>query len=75
MSTYAFFIYAASEPLLSILVNSINGIFFLQNYLGVFLVYCLMPILIIFLLWLVGKILKERIPAFYQMISGRKEIL
>jgi len=73
MYGYSFFIYAASEPLLSILVRLISKISFLQNYLVVFLLYCLMPIFIIFLLWLVGKTLKERIPALYQMIGGRQE--
>ncbi len=72
MSAYSFFIYAAHEPLLSILAKLFNKISFLQNYTASFLLYFILPILTIISLWLVGTILKARIPKFYNVICGSR---
>jgi hypothetical protein len=70
MSAYSFFIFAAHEPLLGIMVKAIRKLSSVQSSATVFALYFVIPIITTASLLALGMLLKSKTPWFYNKISG-----
>lgn len=70
MSSYSFFIYAAHEPLLGILVKITNKSNLRGSLIWQFLLYWIYPVIVVLSLWSLSKVLKSRVPQTYALLTG-----
>ncbi len=71
MTPFAFFVYAAHEPILGMTMHVITKVSFLSNtHEKVFILYLVYPILLAAILLLLGMVLKKLLPVLYGVATG-----
>jgi surface polysaccharide O-acyltransferase-like enzyme len=74
MTPFAFFVYAAHEPILGMTMHIIGKISFLSNtHEKVFTLYIAYPILLTVMLLLLGVFVKNQFPKLYSLATGGRE--
>lgn len=71
MTPFAFFVYAAHEPILGMTMHVIDKISFLSNtHEKVFIIYLVYPMLLTVILLLLGIVLKKHLPKIFGFATG-----
>lgn len=71
MTPFAFFVYAAHEPILGMTMHVINKLSFLSNsYEKVFIIYLVYPMMLTAMLLLFGMMVNKHLPKLFAIATG-----